>query len=40
MKRIHNSFDQINLEKKIDQLVYKLYDLTDGEIELIENTSK
>lgn len=25
------------LEKKIDQLVYKLYDLTDEEIKIIEN---
>jgi hypothetical protein len=29
-----------NPESQIDQLVYKLYDLTSEEIEIIENSSK
>ena len=35
-----DSFNQdiLQMESKIDQLVYKLYDLTEEEIELIENT--
>ena len=32
--------EQVNLEKKINQMVYKLYELTEEEIRLIENTSK
>jgi len=32
--------EQVNLEKKINQMVYKLYELTEEEIKLIENTSK
>jgi hypothetical protein len=32
--------DTINLEKEIDQLVYQLYDLTEEEIEIIENSTQ
>jgi len=33
-----NSFESgKNREEKIDQLVYKLYDLTEEEIKIIEN---
>jgi len=31
---------QKGLEKQIDELVYKLYDLTEEEIEIVENSSK
>ncbi|MCK9320954.1 MAG: hypothetical protein M0P32_03005 [Bacteroidales bacterium] len=31
---------QKELEKQIDELVYKLYDLTGEEIEIVENSSK
>ena len=30
------NFEVPNIEQKIDELVYKLYDLTDAEIALIE----
>jgi hypothetical protein len=36
-KKIDISFDSIDLEYKIDQLVYQLYGLTDEEIKIIEN---
>ncbi|MCB0736762.1 MAG: type II restriction endonuclease, partial [Bacteroidetes bacterium] len=32
--------DTSNLENQIDQLVYQLYDLTEEEIEIIENSQK
>lgn len=32
--------EQVNLEKKINQMIYKLYELTEEEIKLIEKTSK
>ena len=32
-----NSADTSDLENQIDQLVYQLYDLTEEEIEIIEN---
>ena len=32
--------NQKELEKQIDQLVYKLYELTPEEIEIVENLSK
>ncbi len=28
------------LEKQIDQIIYKLYDLTDDEIKIVENFHK
>lgn len=34
--RNENNIDTSDLENQIDQLVYKLYDLTNGEIEIIE----
>ena len=37
LKQIHgSSTDTTDLETKIDQLVYKLYDLSDKEIEVVE----
>ena len=34
-----NDQDTSNLEDEIDQLVYKLYDLTDEEISIVEKAS-
>lgn len=36
-KRQNPSADTTDLENQIDQWVYKLYDLTEEEIEIIEN---
>lgn len=38
LKKKNRSADTIALERKIDQLVYQLYDLTDEEIQIIENS--
>jgi adenine-specific DNA-methyltransferase len=32
--------DTTNLENQIDQLVYKLYDLTEKEIKIVEGVTK
>lgn len=40
LKKQNVNADTKNLEAQIDQLVYKLYDLTPEEIEIIENSSK
>ncbi|MEX2029267.1 MAG: TaqI-like C-terminal specificity domain-containing protein [Candidatus Paceibacterota bacterium] len=40
IKKTNSLGDIKNLEAQIDQLVYKLYDLTPEEIEIIENSSK
>lgn len=37
-KKQNSSADTTALEAQIDQLVYQLYDLTEEEIEIIENT--
>ena len=37
-KQQNPSADTTSLESEIDQLVYKLYDLTEEEIEIVENT--
>jgi len=36
-KKQNKNTDTKDLENQIDQLVYKLYDLTDEEIKIIEN---
>jgi hypothetical protein len=38
MKTENSNSDTTNLENQIDQLVYQLYDLTEDEISIIENT--
>jgi len=38
-KKANPNADTSKLEKQIDELVYKLYDLTDEEIAIIENTN-
>ena len=38
-KKTNHAADTTALEKEIDQLVYKLYELTDEEIAIIENGS-
>lgn len=40
IKKQNKGADTKNLESQIDQLVYKLYDLTPEEIEIVENGSK
>lgn len=40
IKKQNPETDTTDLEKKIDQLVYELYDLTEEEIEIIENEVK
>jgi hypothetical protein len=40
LKKQNKDADTKNLESQIDQLVYKLYDLTPEEIEIVENSSK
>lgn len=40
IKKENKDADTKNLEQEIDQLVYKLYDLTPEEIEIVENSSK
>jgi hypothetical protein len=40
LKKQNKDADTKNLESQIDQLVYKLYDLTSEEIEIVENSSK
>lgn len=40
LKKQNKDVDTKNLESQIDQLVYKLYDLTPEEIEIVENSSK
>lgn len=40
LKKQNKDADIENLESQIDQLVYKLYDLTPEEIEIVENSSK
>ncbi len=40
LKKQNKDADTKNLEAQIDQLVYKLYDLTPEEIEIVENSSK
>ncbi len=40
LKKQNKDADTKNLELQIDQLVYKLYDLTPEEIEIVENSSK
>jgi galactitol-specific phosphotransferase system IIB component len=40
IKKQNPSADTINLENQIDQLVYKLYDLTEEEIKIIEESVK
>ena len=40
LKETEPNTDTKNLEAQIDQFVYKLYDLTPEEIEIIENSSK
>ncbi len=40
LKKQNKDADTKNLEAKIDQLVYKLYDLTPEEIEIVENSTK
>jgi len=37
IKNRNNEYDTTDLEKEIDKLVYKLYDLTEKEIALIED---
>ena len=37
-KKSDTSADTSVLEKEIDQLVYELYELTDEEIEIVENS--
>ncbi|MCX7929096.1 MAG: class I SAM-dependent DNA methyltransferase, partial [Patescibacteria group bacterium] len=39
-KKANPEADIFNLEKQIDQLVYQLYDLTEEEIAIIENSFK
>ena len=39
-KKQNKDADTKNFESKIDQLVYKLYDLTSKEIEIVENSSQ
>ena len=38
IKQHNSSADTADLENQIDQLVYKLYDLTEEEIKIIENS--
>ena len=38
-KKTNHAADTTQWEKEIDQLVYKLYELTDKEIRIIENGS-
>jgi len=38
-KNLKPNLDTIELEREIDQLVYKLYDLTDEEIKIVEGES-
>jgi len=40
LKKANTDNDTIEIEKKIDQLVYQLYNLTAEEIEIIENGVK
>jgi len=40
IKQANNSAETTDLENQIDQLVYQLYELTDGEIAIIENSTK
>ncbi len=40
IKKQNKDGDTKNLESQIDQLIYKLYDLTPEEIEIVENSSK
>jgi len=40
LKKQNKDADTKNLESQIDQLVYKLYDLTPEEIEIVENSIK
>lgn len=40
LKKQNKDADTKNLESQIDQLVYKLYDLTPEEIEIVENSTK
>ncbi len=40
LKKQNKDADTKNLESQIDQLVYKLYDLTPEEIKIVENSSK
>jgi len=40
LKKQNKDADTQNLESQIDQLVYKLYDLTPEEVEIVENSSK
>ncbi|MDD3711127.1 MAG: TaqI-like C-terminal specificity domain-containing protein [Patescibacteria group bacterium] len=40
LKKQNKDADTRNLEAQIDQLVYKFYDLTPEEIEIVENSSK
>ncbi len=40
LKKQNKDADTKNLEHQIDKLVYKLYDLTPEEIEIVENSSK
>jgi len=37
LKQTDNSADTTDLENEINKLVYKLYELTDEEIKIIEN---
>jgi adenine-specific DNA-methyltransferase len=37
IKRLNEKADTSDLDKKIDQLIYKIYDLTEEEIRIIEN---
>lgn len=40
LRKKNKDADTKNLESQIDQLVYKLYDLTPEEIEIVENSTK
>lgn len=39
-KKTNTQYNTISLESHINQLVYKLYDLTDIEVSIIENIVK
>jgi len=40
IKKQNPSADTTDLENQIDQLVYQLYELTEDEIAIIENSNK
>jgi type II restriction/modification system DNA methylase subunit YeeA len=40
IKQANNSAETKDLENQIDQLVYQLYELTEEEIAIIENSTK